>query len=103
MANHDKYDTDILKALQRIATSLDKIEKHLNSNLLCLYNYVYGIIDNLNSNNIVEKHSNDVVEKCYNCKFKHFSSDEEPCKSCLTKTCGETSIGHMTNFQKKEE
>lgn len=29
MATHDRYDTDILKALQRIATSLDKIEKHL--------------------------------------------------------------------------
>ena len=85
MANHDKYDTDILKALQRIATSLDKIEKHLNSN------------------NVVEKCSNDVVEKCYNCKFQHFSGDEEPCKSCLPKTCGETGVRHMTNFQKKEE
>ena len=30
MANHDKYDTDILKALQRIATSLDKIEKKMS-------------------------------------------------------------------------
>ena len=77
MANHDKYDTDILKALQRIATSLDKIEKHLNSN--------------------------NIVEKCYNCKFQHFSGYEEPCKSCLPKTYGETSIGHMTNFQNKEE
>ena len=77
MANHDKYDTDILKSLQRIATSLDKIEKHLNSN------------------NIVEKRSN--------CKFQHFSGDEDPCKSCLPKTCSETGIGHMTNFQKKEE
>lgn len=77
MANHDKYDTDILKALQRIATSLDKIEKHLNSN--------------------------NIVEKCYNCKFQHFSGDEDPCKSCLPKTCGETDIRHMTNFQKKEE
>lgn len=31
MTNHDRYETDILKALQRIATSLDKIEKHLSS------------------------------------------------------------------------
>ena len=85
MASHDNYDKDILKALQRIATSLDKIEKHLNSN------------------NIVEKCSNDVVEKCYNCKFQHFSGDEDPCKSCLPKTCSETGIRHMTNFQKKEE
>ena len=29
MANHDKYDTDILKALQRIASSLEKIEKKM--------------------------------------------------------------------------
>lgn len=29
MATHDRYDTDILKALQRIATSLDKIEKKM--------------------------------------------------------------------------
>ena len=85
MANHDKYDTDILKALQRISTSLDKIEKHLDSN------------------NVVEKCYNDVVEKCYNCKFQHFSGDEEPCKSCLPKTFGETGIRYMTNFQKKEE
>ena len=30
MANHDKYDTDILKVLQRIAISLDKIEKKMS-------------------------------------------------------------------------
>ena len=29
MAQHDRYDTDILKALQRIASSLDKIEKKM--------------------------------------------------------------------------
>lgn len=29
MATHDRYDADILKALQRIATSLDKIEKKM--------------------------------------------------------------------------
>ena len=28
-ANHDRYDNDILKTLQRIATSLDKIEKKM--------------------------------------------------------------------------
>ena len=28
-ANHDRYDNDILKTLQRIATSLDKIEKKI--------------------------------------------------------------------------
>ena len=83
MASHDNYDKDILKALQRIATSLDKIETHLNSN------------------NVVEKCSNNVVEKCSNCKFYHFSGDEEPCKSCLPKTCSETGTRHMTGFQKK--
>ena len=30
MAQHDRYDNDILKELQRIATSLDKIEKHMS-------------------------------------------------------------------------
>lgn len=29
MANHDRYEIDILKTLQRIATSLDKIEKKM--------------------------------------------------------------------------
>ena len=29
MANHDRYEVDILKTLQRIAISLEKIEKHL--------------------------------------------------------------------------
>ena len=29
MANHDRYEVDILKTLQRIATSLDKIEKKM--------------------------------------------------------------------------
>lgn len=28
---HDKYDNDILKALQRIANSLDKIEKGISN------------------------------------------------------------------------
>ena len=31
MASHDNYDKDILKALQRIATSLDKIEKKMSN------------------------------------------------------------------------
>ena len=30
MASHDNYDKDILKALQHIATSLDKIEKKMS-------------------------------------------------------------------------
>ena len=30
MASHDNYDKDILKTLQRIATSLDKIEKKMH-------------------------------------------------------------------------
>ena len=29
MAQHDRYDTDILKALQRMATSLGNIERYL--------------------------------------------------------------------------
>lgn len=29
MANHDNYDKDILKALQKIANSLEKIEKKM--------------------------------------------------------------------------
>lgn len=29
MANHDRYEMDILKSLQRIATSLDRIEKKM--------------------------------------------------------------------------
>ena len=29
MASHDNYDKDVLKALQRIANSLEKIEKKM--------------------------------------------------------------------------
>lgn len=31
MAQHDRYDTDILKALQKIANSLSGIERYLKS------------------------------------------------------------------------
>lgn len=30
MATHDRYDTDILRTLQRIANSLENISKHLD-------------------------------------------------------------------------
>lgn len=33
MAQHDNYDKDVLKALQRIANSLEKIEKKMPVNL----------------------------------------------------------------------
>ena len=36
MASHDRYDTDILKALQRIAGSLDRIEKKLPDSSISL-------------------------------------------------------------------
>ena len=31
MANHDNYDKDVLKALQKIANSLDRIEKKMTN------------------------------------------------------------------------
>ena len=34
MATHDRYDNDILKALQKIANSLDRIMKKLPDNFL---------------------------------------------------------------------
>lgn len=45
----------------------------------------------------------DALEKCSNCKFEHFASDEDPCCTCIPKRDNETGIRHMTNFQKKEE
>lgn len=46
--------TGISKTFIQHCSSLLKISDEINKdNLLCLYNYVYGIIDNLNSNNIV--------------------------------------------------
>lgn len=30
MATHDRYDTDVLRTLQRIANSLEKISKHFD-------------------------------------------------------------------------
>ena len=35
MATHDRYETDILKALQRIAGSLDRIEKKMPDSQKC--------------------------------------------------------------------
>ena len=35
MATHDRYDTDILKALHRIAGSLDRIEKKMSDRQEC--------------------------------------------------------------------
>ena len=35
MATHDRYETDILKALQRIAGSLDRIEKKMSDRQEC--------------------------------------------------------------------
>lgn len=31
MAAHDRYDNDVLKALQRIANSLNRIERHISA------------------------------------------------------------------------
>lgn len=44
MTQHDNYDKDILKTLKRIASSLDKIEKHLaNKNSIQVFDtYEYG-------------------------------------------------------------
>ena len=36
MSNHDRYDTDILRALQRIANSLERIEKKIESSVVDL-------------------------------------------------------------------
>ena len=36
MATHDRYDNDILKALQKIANSLDRIMKKLPDNFIGL-------------------------------------------------------------------
>ena len=38
MTNHDRYDTDILRALQRIANSLEKIENKIESMTMNPYN-----------------------------------------------------------------
>ena len=35
MTTHDRYDTDILKALQRIAGSLERIEKKMSDRQEC--------------------------------------------------------------------
>lgn len=44
MTQHDNYDKDILKTLKRIASSLEKIEKHLaNKNGVQVFDtYEYG-------------------------------------------------------------
>ena len=48
------YLPELAKLFIQHCSSLLKISDEINEdNLLCLYNYVYEIIDNLNSNNIV--------------------------------------------------
>lgn len=44
MTQHDNYDKDILKTLKRIASRLEKIEKHLaNKNSVQVFDtYEYG-------------------------------------------------------------
>ena len=55
MAQHDRYDNDILKALQRIATSLDKIEKHMSVKE-DLYRQANIAMEHYNPNDKVENH-----------------------------------------------
>lgn len=59
MAQHDNYDNNILKALQRIANSLEKIEKKMDNS------------------------KDDNNEKCcYDCEFVSEEYHGEPCHSC---------------------
>lgn len=83
MATHDRYDTDILKALQRIATSLDKIEKHL-----------------ADKDKFEEKINKDSSFTCSECKYLDLYSDEEPCNSCHY---GNGTDEDVLNFQRKEK
>ena len=66
MASHDNYDKDILKALQKIANSLDRIEKKMLNDTA------------LSSTTPTAKGE----FKCINCKFHAVDSDAEPCISC---------------------
>ena len=65
MASHDNYDKDVLKALQRIANSLEKIEKKMpvkateNMNIELLSNF-----------------------DCSTCKYSDIHLREAPCYSC---------------------
>lgn len=64
MAQHDNYDKDVLKALQRIASSLEKIEKKMpvkptENNFMALSN-----VD------------------CSTCKYSDIHLREAPCYSC---------------------
>ena len=65
MASHDNYDKDVLKALQRIASSLDKIEKKMPVKAT--------------DNNIIEFLSNC---DCSTCKYSDVHLREAPCYSC---------------------
>lgn len=63
MAQHDNYDNNILKALQRIANSLEKIEKKIEKKM--------G--NGKDENN----------EKCcYDCEFVSEEYHGEPCHFC---------------------
>ena len=55
MSQHDRYDNDILKVLQKIATSLDKIEKHMSVQE-DLYRQANIAMEHYDPNDKVENH-----------------------------------------------
>ena len=64
MASHDNYDKDVLKALQRIANSIEKIEKKIPVKAT--------------ENKIRELSNCD----CSTCKYSDIHLREAPCYSC---------------------
>ena len=66
MANHDNYDKDLLKALQKIANSLDRIEKKM--------------VNDKDLSSTIPTAKGEF--KCNNCKFHAVDLDAEPCISC---------------------
>lgn len=90
MGNHDRYEVDILKALQRIATSLDKIEKKMPDKMQTMNelndfeNKSKTIAKNYNIDNIHAKcflvnhgDSKNICDGCQDHKFCLMLKDKE--------------------------
>lgn len=78
MASHDNYDKDVLKALQRIANSLEKIERKIVDASTFSYN------DYLSINNVNREELGNFRNRpnCFTCKYEDLNLGETPCRDC---------------------
>ena len=84
MASHDNYDKDVLKALQRIANSLEKIERKLPN----IPTFMAGCdLSDSNIQPITDDRRKELGvfstrPNCFTCKYIDNNIGEGPCRDC---------------------